>query len=95
MIKPTVGRVVLFHPGINFAGARPAAGEPLPALVCRVWSDRMINIGGFDADGNPFNATSVPLMQGDEPGAPADSYAEWMPFQKAQASELQQRTRSA
>lgn len=90
IITPTVGRVVLFRPGSNFAGVAPSDGSPLPALISRVWNDRLINIGGFDADGKPFSATSVPLIQGDETGAvPGSYYAEWMPYQKGQAAKTE------
>ena len=93
MIKPSVGRVVLFHPSAYFAVARAAPGEPLPALVARVWSDTMINVGGFDANGGTFAASSVRLCQTDEDVAQAKSegisYAEWMPYQKGQAAKTE------
>jgi len=76
MIEPTVGRVVLFHPGPGFTGCPAGGGIPLPALICRVWSDTCINVGGFDANGAPFSATSVYLVH----------WCEWMPYQKAVAS---------
>ncbi|OWY35285.1 hypothetical protein CEJ45_08410 [Herbaspirillum aquaticum] len=63
----------------------------MPALISRVWNDRLINIGGFDADGKPFSATSVPLIQGDEPEGQElpQFYAEWMPYQKGQAAKTE------
>ena len=55
MITPTIGAVVHFY--------RPQiSAEPVPALVCRVWSDRMINLGGFDCDGVTIRATWVTLV---------------------------------
>lgn len=89
MIKPTVGRVILFHPGPGFTGCRASDGEPLPALVARVWSDTCINIGGFDANGVPFSATSVLLIQDDNPVPNGGHYAEWMPYQKGQAAKTE------
>jgi hypothetical protein len=82
MIKPTIGRVVLVH--------RPYSiyrEQPEPALIAFVWSDSCINVGGFDANGTPFSATSVQLLQDDDT-APTDGrvYAEWMPYQKAVAA---------
>lgn len=78
MIKPTIGRVVLVH--------RTGMGDqPEAALIAYVYSDRMINVGGFDHQGNPFQATSVRLLQDDDEAPPAGTYAEWMPFQKGQA----------
>ena len=84
MIFPTIGRVVLFHPNKFFTGTW-SADQPLPALVCRVWGERMINIGGFDADGQPFRMTSVRLLQDDEAAAPEEAHCSWMPYQKGQA----------
>ena len=81
MIKPTIGRVVLFHPSYPHY-------QPNPALVSYVHGDRCINVGGFDSNGVPFSACSVQLLQDDDI-APSDfSYAEWMPYQKEQATKV-------
>lgn len=77
MIKPTIGRVVLVH--------REKSDQPEPALICYVWNDRMVNVGGFDRNGEPFSATSVQLLQDDDL-ATSPCYAEWMPYQKQVAS---------
>lgn len=89
MIKPTVGRVVWFHPN----GSSPANDgvQPLAALVAYVWGDAMVNIAGFDSNGLPFSRTSVMLVQDDSPatnpgGAP---WCEWMPYQKGQAAKTE------
>lgn len=80
MITPTIGRVVLVHRG--------ASDQAEPGLVCYVWNDRLINVGGFDRNGLPFSATSVQLVQDDE--APSHSvWAEWMPYQKGQAAKTE------
>jgi hypothetical protein len=78
VIKPTIGRVVLFH--------RERGDEPYPALVAYVHSDTCINVGGFTHGGSPFCETSVPLLQDDEPAPEVGYYAEWMPYQKGQAA---------
>lgn len=78
MIKPTVGRVVLVF---NVHGL---PSEPVPALICKVWGDRMVNVGGFDANGLPFAWTSVQLVQEEDP-VPSGLHAVWMPYQKEQA----------
>ena len=84
MIQPTVGRVVLFHPAAaDRAHLAVNNGQPIPALICCVWSDTCINVAGFDANGAPFSRTSVLLVQDDT--KPDHGYAEWMPFQKSQA----------
>jgi hypothetical protein len=89
MIVPTVGRVVLFHPGAGFTGVAAGKGIPLPAMVARVWSDTCINVGGFDANGIPFSATSVLLIQDDNPVPTGGHYCTWMPFQIGQAQKTQ------
>jgi hypothetical protein len=84
MIKPTIGRVVLV--------LRPDAidkSQPEPAFVCYVHSDTCINVAGFNANGTPFSATSVTLLQDDSPVPGSGTYAEWMPFQKEQAAKYE------
>ncbi len=84
MIKPTIGRVVLVQ-------RRPGSTDPSqaePALVSYVWSDTLINVGGFDHNGAPFAHTSLKLLQDDEE-APEHAYAEWMPYQKGQAAKTE------
>lgn len=85
-IKPTIGRVVIVKRGSP--DAHPAGW---PALVNRVWSDNCINVAGFNEWGTPFSFTSVRLLQDDEPAPAGDHwYAEWMPYQKAQAAKHEQ-----
>jgi len=79
MIKPTIGRVVLFK-------RNREQEQAMPALISYVHSDTMINIGGFDSNGIPFSQTSVTLVQGDTPVPETGFYAEWMPYQKEQAA---------
>ena len=87
MIVPTVGRMVLFRPDHYFTGAW-TEGEPLPAIVCKVWNDRMVNLAVFDANGQHKNATSVTLVQeGDT--KPSGRYCELMPYQKGQAAKTE------
>lgn len=78
MIKPTIGRVVLVYRG--------KSDQAEPALVCYVHSDRCINVAGFDCNGNPFAATSMQLLQDDDVATNSNYYAEWMPYQVAQAA---------
>lgn len=80
MITPTIGRVVwVTRYGIG-------SDQKEPALISYVYSDRMINVGGFDRSGTPFSATSVYLIQDDEAPPAAGVYAEWMPYQKQVSS---------
>lgn len=84
MITPTIGRVVLLHePNSPHGKAREI---PVPALVCFVHSDRCINVGGFNDQGYPIRAVSVPLLQDDDKVPATGIYACWMPYQKAVAS---------
>lgn len=84
LIKPTIGRVVLFYP----AGHSREA-QPLPALITYVHSDTMINVGGFDQNGNPVAATSMQLVPAGEPLPLTGSCATWMPYQAAQAAKAE------
>lgn len=83
MIKPSIGRVVLFTPATGDAVARRGE-QPLAALVTCVWSDTCVNLAVFDADGHHHARTSVYLIQ-DDAAKPAGFYCEWMPYQKAVA----------
>lgn len=83
MITPTVGRVVWFTP---YLAERFNDHQPWAAMVTRVWSDRCVNLGGFDPNGNPFARTSVTLLQEGDPIPTGNAmYAQWMPYQIGQA----------
>lgn len=79
MIKPTIGRVVWYHP-------EPNMEQPNAALVSHVWSDTCVNLSCFDANGSHYIATSVPLVQDEDSQRPRLNYCEWMPYQKGQAA---------
>lgn len=82
MIKPTVGRVVLFWPSAVDEGEDTK--QPYAATVAYVHSDRMVNLSVADHCGRQYGLASVPLLQeGDE--RPSGMYCEWMPYQKGQA----------
>lgn len=89
MIKPTIGRVVLFHP---FPGSDLDQITPRPphmaALVAYVWSDSMVNLTVFDANGTPHGVTSVELVQDGEDSR-GGHWCEWMPYQKGQAAKYE------
>lgn len=91
MIKPTVGRVVLYHPTeaqrvINQPGEPD--DQPLAAHVTYVWGDRMVNLMAITPYGKPFGVTSVTLVQEGDP-RPIEGYAEWMAWQKGQAAKAE------
>lgn len=79
MITPSIGRFVLVF-GLS------SSDQPTPAVITYVWDERMINVGGFDASGNPVKATSVPLMQPEDAVPTAPVYATWMDYQIEQAA---------
>ena len=85
LITPTIGRVVWYYPfGADTREGSPV--QPVPALIAYVHNDRHINIGGFNEDGTPLNATSVYLYHGDDDPRPVNGgFAEWMPYQTGQA----------
>lgn len=85
MIKPTIGRVVLFTP----AGAKPE-DQKQAALVAHVWSDTCVNLAIFDENGAAYNKTSVLLIQDDAPVPTGGFYCEWMPYQKGQAAKTEE-----
>lgn len=88
MIKPTVGRVVHYHPGSHDTEMAFTHGTPLAAIVSCVWSDTCVNLAVFDANGESFSRTSILLHQEGNP-KPDMFYAEWMPYQTGQAAKTE------
>ena len=79
MIKPTVGRVVLYTP---HADEKIGNVQKLPAIVADVFGDRCVNLSVFHHSGDfAGGRTSVDLIQDDDP-KPEGRYCEWMPFQR-------------
>jgi len=73
MMKPKIGRVVLFTPSSD----DEIGPGPLSALICHVWSDAMVNLAVFDRNGNPHSRTSVTLLQPDDPPQGWGYYCRW------------------
>jgi hypothetical protein len=86
MIKPTVGRVVWFHPGAYSQMANFAPNSTCAAIIAFVLSDDRVNLGVLDARGVSHSRTNVPLIQDGEPAPERGYYCEWMPYQKAVAA---------
>lgn len=84
MITPTVGRVVWVHRLRESLDIK----QPEVGFVTYVWNDRMINVAGFNSNGDPFKLTSLTLVQDDE-AKPEGSFATWMPYQKGQAAKTE------
>jgi hypothetical protein len=85
LIKPTIGRVVWYHPSAD----QRIKGEPndqlCAALVTYVWGERMVNLAVFTPNGASYGVTSVPLLQEDGNDLPGERYCRWMPYQLGQA----------
>ena len=82
MISPSIGRVVWYYPP-----GHSRDQQPWPALIAFVKSERYINLGGFRADGTPFDARDVFLVQEEDRAVPENGYATWMPYQQKVAAE--------
>ena len=86
MIKPTVGRVVLFNQ--MTPNVFPGSHETRAAIVAHVHSDRLVNLMVIDANGDTHSRTSITLVQaGDE--KPTYAHCEWMPYQQGQAAKTE------
>jgi hypothetical protein len=84
VIQPTVGRVVWFYVYVAGQGHK----GPLAAHVCKVHSDRMVNLMVIEESGESRGQSSVPLVQENEECPEAD-YCCWMPYQKGQAAKTE------
>ena len=80
MIKPTIGRIVLFRPN------DPDYDETkrYAAIVANVNDDGTVHLGVFNHYGVNESEQSVTLVQDDE--VPERGQCEWMPYQKGQAA---------
>ncbi len=94
MIKPTVGRVVLFVPAKDCweFGYCIQKGKPHAATVTAVHGDRMVNLSVFDVNGKQFGRTSVTLRQPEDEAPQSLDYCEWMEYQVKVAEKEKQPT---
>ncbi len=74
MIKPTIGRVVWFHPPSNEASEDFVPTPICAAIVTHVWSDSCVNLAVFDRDGRNHPFTSVALIQDGDPAPELGRY---------------------
>ena len=89
MIKPTIGRVVWFHPSSNVAEVGFYPNATCAAIVAYVHSDNMVNLAVFDGNGAVHSKTSVRLIQDTDEAPKGGYYCEWMPYQKGQAAKTE------
>lgn len=85
MIKPSVGRIVLYTPHRG----DPYEEDQLAAIVTYVHGPRMVNLAYFTPNGIPGSATSVPLLQDDDVAPEFGRCAQWMDYQKGQATKTE------
>lgn len=96
MISPTVGRKVWYRPSQKdmdgTTGDSPDTGkmvvngdQPLDATVIDVWGDRCISLSITDIIGGVHARRSVTLVQDGDTVPESGRYAQWMPYQTAQA----------
>lgn len=88
IIKPTVGRVVLFW-DLDRADVDNEHAQAEAAIVAYVYSDRMVNLSVFDHVGKQRGVTSVPLIQPGDVRPSAGGFCEWMPYQIGQAAKYE------
>ena len=51
---------------------------PVPGIVCKVWSDRDVNLAAWNQYGTAFQAPHTPLLQaGEAPPSTGAAYAVW------------------
>lgn len=81
MIKPTIGRVVWFHPEKD---EQIHQGETQAATVAKVLNDNLVNLAVVDERGIGYPVLEVELWHG-EGKRPKGAYCEWMPYQIGQA----------
>lgn len=81
MIKPTVGRVVLFFP---VEGAPPQA-----ATIAAVHTDTEVNLGVFLQGGSVSGYTNVPLLDENQAPPMSGPFCTWMPYQLGQAAKTE------
>lgn len=77
-MKPTVGRIVLFHPIAEITQA---------AVIAFVHSDTMVNLAVFDGNGVTSGKTSVQLISEGQAKPEFGQFCEWVPHHFAQATQ--------
>lgn len=90
IIKPTVGRKILFWPATNDQSTVINGDQPFDATIVYVHNERLINVVVRDHIGIQTARQDVPLVQPDDyPPTPDHHYATWMPYQIGQAAKTE------
>ena len=83
MIQPSISRALwLYQTHAEYARGHQA----FAVTVAYVHNDRLINVGGFNHDGNVIVFRSIPLLQDEDQPPTNGPFCVWMPYQKSQAS---------
>lgn len=92
MIRPTVGRVVWFHPHRSDPMWEFLCSEkqPCAGIVAFVTHDHMVSLTVFDHCGVSHPRQNVWLLQDDERPPDDASWCEWMPYQKGHAEKTEE-----
>jgi hypothetical protein len=83
VIKPTIGRKILYHAPDEAIHSDPS--QPLDATICYVHNDGLVNLRVTDQGGISHARTSIPLIQSGD-ATPNGSYCYWMDYQISQAA---------
>jgi hypothetical protein len=92
-ITPSVGRIVWYHPPKREDGGRLL--QPQAAIITYVHSDTLVNLAAFGSLGLPVSRCQVYLAPPNHAISreqAAAGYANWMPWQVAQAQKEAQTT---
>lgn len=65
MQKPSVGRIVHYYPSENEPHLFAEVGEPVAAIITRVWTDECVNLQLFTNSGRTPHLTSRCRGEGD------------------------------
>jgi hypothetical protein len=79
-MKPTIGRIVWYHPAPSVTHA---------AKIAHVHSDTCVNLAVVDTNGVAYNKTSVLLVNDNVERPTGGNFCEWMPYQKRQADQTE------
>ena len=88
MIKPSIGRHVLFIPAVGDIAIIRTQSNKHAAVITEVHPDGRVNLAVFGATGHCFNYEWVPLLQPEDDQSIYSEhgfYCEWMEYQKGQA----------
>ena len=92
--RPAVGRHVWYR-GRPYGGVR-LDPQPMHAVICYVWNERLVNLLVVDHDGTSFSMPSVHLRQRGDEKPLMDHYCEWPTVDDTpQGDESQTRVRSS